>query len=84
VGLILSILAAIVGLIVSAVALSKSKKAGYKNVPAVVGIIIGILGTIGWIIFWAVIIIGAVTLANACGELGPGVYDYNGTTLTCG
>lgn len=84
VGLILSILVAIVGLIVSAVALSKSKKAGYKNTPAVVGIVLGILGTIGWLIFWGVIIAGFVALGNACAELGPGVWDYNGTTLTCG
>lgn len=83
VGLIVSIFVAIVGLILSIVALRQSKKAGYKNTPAVVGIVLGILGTIGWIIFWAAIIIGAVALANQCAELGPGVWEQGGVTYTC-
>ncbi|MFT4030144.1 MAG: hypothetical protein QM675_09740, partial [Protaetiibacter sp.] len=83
VGLILAFLAAIVGLIVSAIALSQSKKAGYKNTPALVGLIIGILGSIAWIIFWVVIGVTAATLGNACAELGPGVWDVDGVTYTC-
>ncbi|AYF97774.1 DUF4190 domain-containing protein [Protaetiibacter intestinalis] len=82
-GLILSIFVAIVGLILSIVALRQSKKAGYGNVPAVVGIIIGILGSIGWIIFWIVIIGTAVALASQCAELGPGVHEVGGVTITC-
>lgn len=88
VGLVLSILAAIVGLIISIVAFNKSKKAGFKNVPALVGIIIGILGTIGWIVFWGVIIAGGAALfgglAEICAELGPGVHEMGGVTYTCG
>ncbi|MBK4348939.1 hypothetical protein [Lacisediminihabitans changchengi] len=41
VGLVLAIFFNLIGLIISAVALSQSKKAGYKNTPAVAGIVIG-------------------------------------------
>ena len=37
----MSFFTALIGLIISAVALSKSRKAGFKNTPALVGIIIG-------------------------------------------
>jgi len=30
-----------------------------------------------------VFIIGIATAASLCGELGPGVHDYNGVTVTC-
>lgn len=84
VGLILSFFTAIIGLIVSAVALNKSKKAGFKNTPALVGIIIGALGTIGAIIaiIFAVTVVGAV--ASKCAELGPGVHTEGGVTYRCG
>lgn len=85
VGLILSIFVAIVGLIVSIVALRQSKKAGYGNGPAVAGIVIGILGTIGWILFWALIGVGLVFAAQTCADLGPGQYVLeNGAAITCG
>ncbi|WP_368497059.1 hypothetical protein [Herbiconiux sp. A18JL235] len=41
VGLILAIVANLIGLIVSAIAYNQSKNAGYKNTPAFVGIIVG-------------------------------------------
>lgn len=84
VGLILSFLAAIVGLIVSAIALSKSKKAGFKNTPAVVGLVIGILGSLVWIVIWGVVIAGAIAAASYCAEAGPGVWTDGGVTYTCG
>ena len=43
VGLILVFFANIIGLIVSAIALNQSKQAGYKNTPAKVGVILGII-----------------------------------------
>ena len=61
VGLVLAIIANIIGLIISIVARSQSKKAGYKNTPATAGIIIGIITTLGAII----LIIASVALASA-------------------
>lgn len=84
VGLILSFFTAIVGLIISAVALNKSKKAGFKNTPALVGIIIGALGTIGAIIGVIAIVALGASVANQCAQLGPGVHEVNGVTVTCG
>jgi hypothetical protein len=46
VGLILAFVAPLVGLIVSAVASSQSKKAGVKNSLASIGIIVGVVFTV--------------------------------------
>ena len=46
VGLILAIVAPVVGIIVSAVALSQSKKAGFENKLAKIGLIVGIVLTV--------------------------------------
>ena len=55
VGLILAIIMPLVGLIISIVAQSQSKKAGYPNTMAKVGVIVGailvVLGIIGGIIY---------------------------------
>ena len=83
VGLILSFFTAVIGLIVSAVALNKSKKAGFKNTPALVGIIIGALGTIGLIIAIIVSAVAFSTVASRCAELGPGTHESGGVTITC-
>lgn len=58
VGLILAFIAAPIGLIVSAVARSQSKKAGVGNVPATIGLILGILGTIG-VVIWIIVFVAA-------------------------
>ena len=75
VGLIVSFFFAIVGLILSAVALSQSKKAGFKNTPAKVGLILGIVFSVLGIIFW--IFWGALFIAvlQNCPEVSPGVYS---------
>lgn len=74
VGLVLSFLVAIAGLIVSAIALSQSKKAGYKNTPALVGLILGIVFSVLWIIFW--VFGGALfaAIVSNCPEVAPGQY----------
>lgn len=80
VGLILAFVAAPLGLILSIVAKVQSK--GYKNTPATVGIVLGILFTVGYAILIASIF-GA--LLAACAGLEPGTYQLdNGGTLTCG
>ena len=84
VGLILSFFTALIGLIVSAVALNKSKKAGFKNTPALIGVIIGAIGTVFAVIAISLAIAGAVALGQKCAELGPGVHQEGGVTITCG
>ncbi len=83
VGLVLSFFTAIIGLIISIVALRKSKKAGFKNTPALIGIIVGILSTVVAIIIAAVSIIAVTAVLSQCAQLGPGVHEVNGTTFTC-
>ena len=84
VGLVLSFFTALIGLIVSAVALRQSKKAGYKNTPALAGVIIGGLATLLFLIVATVAIVGAATVIQRCSELGPGVHRVGDTTITCG
>ena len=83
VGLVLSFFTAIIGLIISIVALRKSKKAGFKNTPALIGIIVGILSTVVAIIIAIVSIIAVTAVLSQCAQLGPGVHEVNGTTFTC-
>lgn len=59
IGLVLAVLFNIVGLIVSAVALSTSRKAGYKNVPALAGVIVGALSVVLGVVFAVIGIIAA-------------------------
>jgi hypothetical protein len=65
VGLILSFFTTLVGLIISAIALSQSKKAGYKNGPALAGVIIGSVLSGLVVIFVVVSIIISVTTSLA-------------------
>lgn len=60
-GFITSFFVSIVGLILSSIALSKSKKAGHSNGLAIAGIVIGALGTL----FWTTIFIFATILATS-------------------
>ena len=64
VGLVVAIFFNVIGLIISAIAFNKSKKAGYKNTPALVGIIIGaVLFGLG-VILWIVAIAAGVAAVN--------------------
>jgi hypothetical protein len=84
VGLILAFVANVIGLIVSIVAFRKSKKAGFNNGLAKGGIIVGIITTLGALIVTGVLIASSLALLSACGDLGPGVHQVGGTTVTCG
>ncbi|HYI60089.1 MAG TPA: DUF4190 domain-containing protein [Microlunatus sp.] len=84
IGLVLSFFTTIIGLIISIVALRQSKKAGFKNTPALAGVIIGIVTTVLAIIIGGVAIAGVMALLSQCAELGPGVHEVNGVTVTCG
>lgn len=84
VGLVLSFFTTFIGLIISIVALRQSKKAGFKNTPALVGVIIGIVTTLLAIVFGIVAVVGFMALLDQCSQLGPGVHNVNGVTVTCG
>ena len=84
VGLILSLFSGPLGLIISAVARSQSKKAGLKNGPATAGIVIGLLSTLA--IVGAIVggIAAAGALSAQCAELGAGTHEVStGVTVTC-
>jgi hypothetical protein len=84
VGLVLAFVAGVIGLIVSAIALNRSKKAGFKNTPALVGVIIGAIYTLFVVIAIIAAVAAAVTLGQKCAELGPGTHQEGGVTITCG
>ena len=86
VGLVLAFLLPLIGFIVSLVARSQSKKAGFKNGPAVAGIIIGALGTLALIIAIVAGVSLAAGVASQCATLGPGTHTSSDgiTTITCG
>lgn len=74
----------LLGLILGIVALNQSKKAGVKNTPAVVAIVLSIIFMVAWIVVF--IFFGALfaSLIGACSELGSGSYTSGSSTLTCG
>jgi len=84
IGLILAFFANVVGLIVSIVALRKSKKAGFENGPATAGIVVSILSIL---IVGAAIgaaIAAAATATSQCAEYGAGIHELDsGVTITC-
>ena len=81
VGLVLSVVGCTgpIGLIVSLIALSKSRKAGFTNAFAIIGIVIGVIFTVIGLV-WAVAM-GFVY--QKCQELGPGVHQVGAATYTC-
>ncbi len=84
IGLILAFPFQIIGLIVSIVALRKSKKAGFKNPAAIGGIVVGLLGTLTLAIIITVAVVTVSASASFCAENGDGVFENNGVTITCG
>ncbi len=88
IGLVCSIIVPIslVGLILSIVALSKSKKAGMSNGVALAGIIVGAIGVlvgIGIIVVGVLAVGAAGDLIEFCQTAGPGPQDYKGATIDC-
>lgn len=89
IALVATFFISLLGIILGFVARSQSKKAGVKNTPATVAIVLGFIFlvlTIIWII--VAVVIGAAAfsgLAELCTQYGPGVHTLpDGTTLTCG
>lgn len=88
VGLVLAFVANIVGLIVSIVALNKSKKAGFKNGPALAGIIISIVSIVITVIVVSLIVAaamaGVAAITEVCEGFASGEVITDGvTTITC-
>lgn len=84
VGLVVAIIANLIGLIISIVAYRQSKAAGFKNTPALVGIIVGaVLFVISAISIIVAIVVGVSAFNEACAQLGPGTHTSGGTTVTC-
>ncbi|MBE7699727.1 DUF4190 domain-containing protein [Oerskovia sp. Sa1BUA8] len=90
VGLVLSILGctSLIGLILSIVALSKSKKAGYKNGIALAGIIVGAVLLVTSIVVGIVLLVAggaAVTdLLEACENVSSGdTVVWEGQQVVC-
>jgi heme/copper-type cytochrome/quinol oxidase subunit 2 len=88
VGLVLAILAPLVGLILSIVAKSQSKKAGVKNGPATAGIWVSIVLMVVTVVIIGISVAMSMTAVNAalevCSQLGEGIYEIDGVTYTCG
>jgi ABC-type Na+ efflux pump permease subunit len=88
VGLVLAFVFNVAGIVVSAIALSQSKKAGFKNTPAKIGLILSIiffvLSIIGIALAVAGIVAGAGALQELCEGMDPGTYPTtNGSSITC-
>jgi Ca2+/H+ antiporter len=64
VGLILAIFFNLIGLIVSAIALNQSKKAGFKNTPALAGVIVGAILLVIGVILTIVLSIAAASMST--------------------
>ena len=73
----------VVGLIISAVGLSQSRRAGQKNGFALAGLIISIVGvlTLGAVLAFAIpALVGA---GQECARLGNGTHVIGNSTYTC-
>ncbi|MCY0905238.1 DUF4190 domain-containing protein [Arthrobacter sp. H14-L1] len=86
IGLVLAFLISIAGLVVSIIALQKSKAAGFKNTPAKVGIFVSIIVSVLWIAGIIIVAIALVNLTNelqdACGN-GQPTFVFNGVQQAC-
>jgi hypothetical protein len=88
VALVVVFFASLIGLILGYVARSQSKKAGVKNTPAKVAIILGwiflVLSIIATILIIVLVVNGAGALQQLCEGMPPGEYPLTtGGTITC-
>lgn len=88
VGLICAIIwpISVIGLIISIVAMVKSKKAGMGNGLALAGIIVGAVGLITGIlaaIFFVFLAGETANIIELCQNAGPGMQEYRGEQINC-
>ncbi len=83
-GLVLAIPFSVIGLILSIVGLVQAKKAGVKNVPGFIGLILSVLVIIAEVVLLVIIIKFWVDVAQACADNGGGQLLINGnSTINC-
>lgn len=80
--IVFAFLFSIVGLILGIVGLNQSKKAGYKNNTAIVGIILSAIMIVVLPLFIMIIFISGSVLQK-CSELGPGTHFIDGVKYEC-
>jgi hypothetical protein len=82
-GIIIDFVIAPLGLILSIVAKSQARKAGLRSTVATVGIVLGIVFTVGDVIAIISLVGVFASIASECAQLGQGVHQVGGTTYTC-
>jgi len=84
IALVAAFFISLLGIILGFIAKGQSKRAGVKNTPATVAIVLGFI----FLAITAIIgvtVAGAAALLGQCAEYGPGIHELpNGVTLTCG
>jgi hypothetical protein len=83
VGFILAFFVSPAGIVVSAIGLFKSRRAGRKNGLALAGLILSIVFFIVTVLIIVLIVAAAVSVLNQCAILGGGVQTIGGTAVTC-
>jgi hypothetical protein len=82
IGLVTAIIpcTALVGIVLSIVALVRSRRGGAGRGLAIAGIVVGVLWVLAVVAAFA---FGFTTLWQTCAELGDGVHQVDGVTYTC-
>lgn len=73
----------IAGLIISIIALVRSKRAGYRNRFALAGVVIAGLGVLTTLVIVAFVGSTLIDAAQTCARLGDGVHLVGTATYTC-
>ncbi|WP_243600130.1 MULTISPECIES: hypothetical protein [unclassified Rathayibacter] len=73
----------VAGLILSLIALIRSRRAGQRNGLALAGVIIAAVGVAFIAVLLAVLVPILVDAAQTCSRLGEGVHVVGGSTYTC-
>jgi hypothetical protein len=85
IGLVLAFVVSVAGIIVSAIALRESRRAGYSNGFALAGLILSIVFTVVGLVVAVIVVTAVVAALQQCAALGPGVHQLgNGLNFTCG
>ncbi|HEY9308505.1 MAG TPA: DUF4190 domain-containing protein [Microbacterium sp.] len=85
IGFVLSFFAIvnIAGLVISIIALIRSKRAGFRNRFAMAGIVISAIGVVITIVVTTFAVSTLVGAAQTCARLGDGVHTIGSSTYTC-
>jgi hypothetical protein len=85
IGLVLAFVVSIAGIVVSAIALQESRRAGHSNGFAMAGLILSIVFTVIGLAVAVIAVFAVIATLQQCAALGPGMHQLgNGLTFTCG